>query len=353
MRVLSKTLLLVVQMHVLAVSATTAAEKMTRRSASEGKQHLRERSTSWWDTALDFFTARDDGNADDLAPPSTVKQEPVSIAVPGVDMEGDEMVALRKEASEPIRRRASLLNAGAHIHKAAWKTEAQAQLEAAQARGLMIGARLESDGDDSMWHRPWSRSRNPVTISGPPRPVHKPVYVEEYDELPDEVEAKVGQSRSKNIIHGVETLTSEDRKRLQAGDVDHIRPTVHPKRKHRHLLHRQRLNPLAMLRKHSQQTSASSTSQAGNMQAKCEAYASFLKGQNCVGPSLVAAWSRTCQPAVHSGTASPKYSTMCSALMGAVEPFATDQSWTPAAICKEVVRVFSESGLGATPFNGF
>mmetsp|Transcript_106334 Transcript_106334/g.184838 ORF Transcript_106334/g.184838 Transcript_106334/m.184838 type:complete len:363 (-) Transcript_106334:124-1212(-) len=355
-----RVLLLVVSLPLLAASETTGAAQLTHQHASGGKQRrseqLERRAAYWWQTALDFFNPRDDGNSGDLPPPAAAKRETSSLEVPGeAGPEADEMLADRLAPSIPASspgRRSSLLLAHSRVHSAASSGLPQAELAEAQAHGFMIGARFESEGTDSMWHRTGSRDEA-ATVPDFHAHSQRKKYIEEYDELPEQV--AVGQSRSRDIVSGKESTSKEDLQRVQAGDIEINHPVTMPRKKLRRLLHRPR--KVAALRQRSQQLASASASQLppGNakMQAQCESYASFLKGQNVGGPDLVKAWSGTCMPAVHAGKATPKYSTMCSALVGAVEPFSLDTRWSPAEVCKAVVRVFKESGLGATPLQGF
>lgn len=80
------------------------------------------------------------------------------------------------------------------------------------------------------------------------------------------------------------------------------------------------------------------------MQAQCMAFANYLKGQAVNGPELVKMWKGTCDPAVMSGKASPGYSMLCSAVVGAVSPFVPEPNWDPNKLCTEVVRVWTEGG---------
>lgn len=363
MKVVSACLLLwLAPIPVVATFAAADAAKFSRRHTSGGGRRKSEqhegRSRYWWQTALDFFNTRDDGDSGDLPSPSAAKQQPVNMEVPGeAGLETDEMLPTRllePRAAHSARPHAALLSSSTALRSSAQRQSPQAALAEAQAHGLMVGAKLESKGTDSMWHL--GASRDEVARQAGPRAHRhrKQVYVEEYDELPDPVAAKVGQSRSSVVTAGLESTSKEDLQRVQAGDVEINRPVTQSRKRPRRLLHRPR--PLAVLHQHAQQkTSASlhslSQQPPGNakMQAQCVAYASFLKGQNVVGPDLVKAWSGTCMPAVHEGKANPKYSTMCSALVGAVEPFALDSAWSPEKVCEAVVRVFKESGLGATP----
>jgi hypothetical protein len=83
------------------------------------------------------------------------------------------------------------------------------------------------------------------------------------------------------------------------------------------------------------------------MKSQCEAFAGYLKAQGNKGVALVRTVKGTCDPGVASGEAPPPYVAMCSALGSAVEQFANQPSWSPAALCEEVARVFKESGVGA------
>jgi len=88
------------------------------------------------------------------------------------------------------------------------------------------------------------------------------------------------------------------------------------------------------------------------MTVQCLAFATWVKGQGAKGVDLVRMWKGTCSPAVAAGAATPQYATMCNALGGAVEQFAVNDAWTPAAACEAVVRTFRESGIGASPLMG-
>jgi len=83
------------------------------------------------------------------------------------------------------------------------------------------------------------------------------------------------------------------------------------------------------------------------MKSQCQAFAGYLKAQGNKGVALVRTVKGTCDPGVASGEAPPNYVAMCSALGSAVEQFANQPSWSPAALCEEVARVFKESGVGA------
>lgn len=85
---------------------------------------------------------------------------------------------------------------------------------------------------------------------------------------------------------------------------------------------------------------------AAKMKTQCMSFGSFLAGQDIQGTELLRVVKSTCQPAVMDGSATPAYSTMCSALGGAVEKFVVSPTWSPDELCEAMIKVFNEAKIG-------
>lgn len=186
-------------------------------------------------------------------------------------------------------------------------------------------------------------------------------WKDEYDVVDDEAP----QNGLNDVIATVqgEALTKEDLERQRTGDVGHVDPKARI-RLRRMALRRSRL-AAAQRRAVTHTRAAGGAAQAGGtaettftqgspemMKAKCVHFAGFLKGSGVSGTEFVRMWKGTCDPTVMSGKATPQYMAMCNALGGAANGFALDKGWSPEKVCEAVLRVFRDSGVGASPIQG-
>lgn len=174
----------------------------------------------------------------------------------------------------------------------------------------------------------------------------QPAVVEEYDVVENGI--PIGTPTSQGRVVDGEQETAEDRNREQIGDYDKVvQPTASVK-KPPHL-------PQSLV--HTRSTSAQGSKAAHlavkkqkpgpeKMKAQCMAFADYLKAQDVQGPELIRMWKGSCDPIVASGSAGPSFSTMCSAMGGALEPYVMKQNWPPGEVCDEVLRLFNEAGIG-------
>mmetsp|Transcript_52026 Transcript_52026/g.96335 ORF Transcript_52026/g.96335 Transcript_52026/m.96335 type:complete len:247 (+) Transcript_52026:47-787(+) len=101
-----------------------------------------------------------------------------------------------------------------------------------------------------------------------------------------------------------------------------------------------------------QQKAVSSTEVRGHprMKAECEEFATWMKDSGIKGAHRVSMWKATCGQLVASGGASDKYKLMCDTLGEAVAGL-EGQAYedNPIETCKVVLRIFHDSGIGASP----
>mmetsp|Transcript_63804 Transcript_63804/g.152157 ORF Transcript_63804/g.152157 Transcript_63804/m.152157 type:complete len:246 (+) Transcript_63804:67-804(+) len=86
------------------------------------------------------------------------------------------------------------------------------------------------------------------------------------------------------------------------------------------------------------------------MQAQCEEFATWMKDEGIKGAHRVNMWKATCGQLVAAGGASQRYKLMCDTLsqaVGGLEGHVHEDD--PVATCKVVLRIFADSGIGASP----
>lgn len=172
----------------------------------------------------------------------------------------------------------------------------------------------------------------------------QPLIVEEFDLVENGI--PVGTPTSHGRVVDGEKPTAEDKRREQIGDFDKV---IQPKP----------IGPMPVkTMSHIQQSQTTATEGSRSvtvkkqkpgpekMKAQCMSFANYLKAQDVQGPELIRMWKGSCDPIVASGNAGPSFSTMCSALGGALEPYVLKQNWPPDKVCDEVLKLFNEAGIG-------
>jgi hypothetical protein len=285
------------------------------------------------------------GEAGDLPLSDATKQLSDAPLVPGEGgaMIEDEMAALQQNpAARSPPARPTLLSSAVAKHKKHTKpARLMSALAKAQAKGLMVGAEIESDSTDDV-------SKFFVADnSSSPAAGNMQKAKEEYDVSSDDDDDDDDSGNGKTD----EQSTREDIDRQKSGDVEAAK---HKPKKRKTLVRRVHQIAAAQAKvvqsKVAVKELAIANQPAGQskMMAQCMAFAGWVKGQGSHGPDFVRLWKGTCMPAVMAGTATAQYSNMCNALGTAVGKFAA-RPWAPPEVCQAVVQVFSESGIGSSP----
>jgi len=75
---------------------------------------------------------------------------------------------------------------------------------------------------------------------------------------------------------------------------------------------------------------------------QCLKYARWVKRQQISGVEFTRLWKTTCEPAVRSGKATPRYALMCNSLTGVVKPFSNQIDYDVESLCSQVLTVFAD-----------
>lgn len=241
-------------------------------------------------------------------------------------------------------------------------------------REFMQGAGDEpsiGDHDIAVAQLTTAETRRTGAVSAVSAVKRRPRVLREFDDQAAEHDVPYeALNHDAGAVRDGEVVSMEDQQRLAAGDVVHVTPPPrHPRHRHvspgaprmRHAL--RKVPPVKHLalgsRLHrnmyafQQGMLAARTSQNAHerMSAQCNAWASFMSGQELKGSKFIRAMKDTCTGAIKEGIADMAYTVMCSALGAAVEPLATGGvmrggAWDPADVCKAMLKVFNEAGIG-------
>jgi hypothetical protein len=192
---------------------------------------------------------------------------------------------------------------------------------------------------------------------------------EEYDDAEAEGDTVGTPAANEEVdVKDGETLTYEDKHRKKHRDVEKI---VHPVRRKREEGNPPEYHPpppasqapkirvipggpyvpgaLIGRRKSLRATMATGNPEK-RMMDQCTSYTNFLvKAQGLIppmGPKILQMMKATCDGPVREGVANSQYTLMCNSLGSAVEPFLVSPTTDWGGICKEVLRVFKEAGIG-------
>jgi len=177
------------------------------------------------------------------------------------------------------------------------------------------------------------------------RPSVQQPAVEEFDLVDNGIPEGIPTSHGR-VVDG-EKQTAEDMRRESTGDFDKVvQPTGSvPGKTLAHVP-----QSLASTRTESTQGSRSEVAKQKpgpeKMKAQCMSFANYLKAQDVQGPELIRMWKGSCDPIVASGNAGPSFTTMCSALGGALDQYVLKQNWPPGEVCDAVLKLFNEAGIG-------
>jgi len=297
-----------------------------------GASQRAESNRRWWpfDDGIVFTE-----HGDDLSPPHAS-----SDANPLVDVPGEGPI-LDEEVPVPMPRLRP------RLHHAALASMSSAK----PVRPMvpeMPGATPVSDVADSF-------STSVVGSATPPSvkaASHVAATIDEYDtDDGDEADERHGDADDDHA----ERMTEEDLERKRRGEVSAVHPSqlrhtaVHPSQLRHGTAYLARVGAQAQS---AQSVVADASDRVGVVQlsqSQCLAFANHMKTQGIKGVELVRVWKGTCDPGVMAGIGGPQYSTMCSALGGAVGQFANLANWDPNQVCMAVLQVFQESNVGATP----
>jgi len=277
-------------------------------------------------------------------------EAPVEVPGEGGQMIPDEMAALQQAPAVQPRPAAPRNSVALSPSKppSAMPSEPLSALAAAQAKGLLVGAELDSSAtDDTAGFATAAAAVAPSDTAA-----KQPQYKDEYDVVPDSNDHQ--DHEAENAASSKEASTREDLDRLRRGDTEAVK---HEHKRRPALVKRVKSMAAAQQQAKTSKVAVKAVAVAdqpagGNkMMGQCMAFASWVKGQATTGPDLVRVWKGTCLPTVMAGGASPQYTNMCDGLGTAVGKFALSP-WTPAEICQAVLQVFRESGVGSTPLAG-
>jgi len=174
----------------------------------------------------------------------------------------------------------------------------------------------------------------------------QPPIIEEFDVVENGV--PMGTQVSHGRLVDGEKQTAEDSQREQSGDFDKVlQPTGSVRVRSRS--HTPQSLAHTQTAVSSQGLTVKKDQKPGpeKMKAQCMAFANYLKAQDVQGPELIRMWKGSCDPIVAKGHGGPSFTTFCSALGGALEPFVLKQNWPAGEVCDAVIKLFNDAGIGA------
>eukprot|EP00747_Dinoflagellata_sp_TGD_P164467 gnl/TRDRNA2_/TRDRNA2_184447_c0_seq1.p1 gnl/TRDRNA2_/TRDRNA2_184447_c0~~gnl/TRDRNA2_/TRDRNA2_184447_c0_seq1.p1 ORF type:complete len:365 (-),score=81.67 gnl/TRDRNA2_/TRDRNA2_184447_c0_seq1:91-1185(-) len=340
------------------------AAEQNQATAASGSQG------SFWpfDTQVSFSL-----NSDDLPVPDWKKQqtEPPKLAtidissiVPGEGAFVDESIKLppsKQHLQESFVENEA--NVNSLMYREDQKVLGGQKGLSTLAMNRKAKAWVDSSGQE--WATPESQDTDGPTFVGgktnlPGESKKTEKFKDEYDVASDENTPDVTRD-----VAGHEQLTKEDAARQRMGDVETVKQQDRLRR-----AREQHMNvPISAaqqrqkVHKSAEQLNAEAGAAAdeaiaemppgpAKQKAQCMAYANYLKANDIQGSELVKVWKLTCTPALDAGKGNPAYATMCGSMGSAVAKFAPKRLWKPGEVCDAVIKVFTESGLGAAPIQG-